>query len=112
MLAAATRRPMPPPTRPAGRRPRLRLLRRVGIADPDKLDSYRAHGGYEALRAAFDMGPDGVLQEVDDAKLLGRGGAAFPTGRKWAGGRAQRRSARTTSSATPTSPSRARSRTA
>ena len=61
----------------------MRLLRRVGIVDPNKLDSYRAHGGYEALRAAFDMGPDGVLREVDDAKLLGRGGAAFPTGRKW-----------------------------
>ena len=36
--------------------PGLRLLRRVGIVDPTSVDSYRAHGGYEALRAAFEMG--------------------------------------------------------
>ena len=69
------------------------------------VDSYRAHGGYEALRAAFDMGRTGVLREVTDAKLLGRGGAAFPTGRKWEAVARTRRRARTTSSATPTSPS-------
>ena len=84
MLRGGDAPPMPPPAVPQAGDPGMRLLRRVGIADPNKLDSYRAHGGYEALRAAFDMGPDGVLREVDDAKLLGRGGAAFPTGRKWA----------------------------
>ena len=62
----------------------LRLLHRVGRVDPTSVDSYRAHGGYEGLRAAFDMGEQAVLREVTDAKLLGRGGAAFPTGRKWA----------------------------
>jgi NADH-quinone oxidoreductase subunit F len=62
---------------------KLRLLRRVGVVDPTSLDSYRAHGGYAALRKAVELGPDGVLREVNDAKLLGRGGAAFPTGRKW-----------------------------
>jgi NADH-quinone oxidoreductase subunit F len=61
----------------------LRLLRRVDVADPTSLDAYRALGGYEALRAAIAMGPEGVIREVTDAKLLGRGGAAFPTGRKW-----------------------------
>jgi len=83
MLSGGEAPAEPPPSVPQAGDPSLRLLRRVGVVDPNKLDSYRAHGGYEALRAAFDMGPDGVLREVDDAKLLGRGGAAFPTGRKW-----------------------------
>ena len=61
----------------------LRLLRRVGHVDPTSLDSYRAAGGYAALRRAFELGPAGVIREVTDSKLLGRGGAAFPTGRKW-----------------------------
>jgi NADH-quinone oxidoreductase subunit F len=61
----------------------LRLLRRVGVADPESLDDYRAHGGYDAIRRAIDIGPEGVLREVLDSKLMGRGGAAFPTGRKW-----------------------------
>ncbi|HEY6224766.1 MAG TPA: NAD(P)H-dependent oxidoreductase subunit E, partial [Gemmatimonadales bacterium] len=63
--------------------PGLRILRRIGVIDPASLDQYRAHGGYEALRRAFDIGPEAVIREVTDAKLLGRGGAAFPTGRKW-----------------------------
>ena len=61
----------------------LRLLRRVGVADPTSLDDYRAHGGYAALRRAFALGPEGVIRELIDSKLVGRGGAAFPTGRKW-----------------------------
>ncbi len=61
----------------------LRLLRRVGVVDPGSLDDYRAHGGYQALRRALTIGPEQVLREVTDSKLLGRGGAAFPTGRKW-----------------------------
>jgi NADH-quinone oxidoreductase subunit F len=63
--------------------PGLRLLRRVGAIAPTSLDAYRAHGGYEALRRAFELGPEGVIREVVDSKLVGRGGAAFPTGRKW-----------------------------
>jgi NADH-quinone oxidoreductase subunit F len=61
----------------------LRLLRRVGSLDPTSLDEYRAHGGYKALRRALEMGPAAVVREIADAKLVGRGGAAFPTGRKW-----------------------------
>jgi NADH-quinone oxidoreductase subunit F len=63
--------------------PMLRLLRRVGRVDPSSLDDYRSEGGYGSLRRAIELGPAGTIQEVADAKLLGRGGAAFPTGVKW-----------------------------
>jgi NADH-quinone oxidoreductase subunit F len=66
-----------------GDRSSLRLLRRVGRVDPGSLDSYRAAGGYEMLRRAVAAGPQGVIRELKDAKLLGRGGAAFPTAVKW-----------------------------
>jgi NADH-quinone oxidoreductase subunit F len=67
----------------AGDRSSLRLLRRVGQVDPASLDSYRAAGGYEMLRRAVTAGPQGVIRELKDAKLLGRGGAAFPITIKW-----------------------------
>jgi NADH-quinone oxidoreductase subunit F len=67
---------------PQAGQPHLRLLRRVGVVDPESLDDYRAHDGYDALRRALHLGPEGVLREVLDSKLLGRGGAAFPMGRK------------------------------
>ena len=63
--------------------PGLRLLRRIGQVDPQNLDHHLAHGGYEALRQAIDLGPERVIGEVIESKLVGRGGAAFPAGRKW-----------------------------
>jgi NADH-quinone oxidoreductase subunit F len=72
----------PQTTDPAARES-LRLLRRVSVVDPSSLDDYRAHGGYESLRRAVELGPEGVIRELKDSKLLGRGGAAFPTGLKW-----------------------------
>jgi NADH-quinone oxidoreductase subunit F len=60
-----------------------RLLGRIGVADPTSLERYRERGGYTALATAIEIGPDAVIQRVSDAKLLGRGGAAFPTGVKW-----------------------------
>jgi NADH-quinone oxidoreductase subunit F len=72
------------PPLPQRGEPGLRLLRRIAAdVDPESLDAYRAHGGYEALRRAFELGQEGVLREVSESRLLGRGGAAFPTGAKW-----------------------------
>jgi NADH-quinone oxidoreductase subunit F len=60
----------------------LRLLRRVGKMNALSIDDYRGHDGFIALRRALDIGPEGVIAEVASSKLMGRGGAAFPTGRK------------------------------
>jgi NADH-quinone oxidoreductase subunit F len=62
----------------------LVLLRRIGKVDPWSLNEYYDNGGYSALRRAFQIGSAAVIDEVNAAKLMGRGGAAFPTGRKWA----------------------------
>ena len=48
------------------------------------LEDYVASGGYQGLRRAIEIGRDAVIAEVTASGLLGRGGAAFPTGRKWA----------------------------
>lgn len=59
------------------------LLKRIGSVDPTDVTAYRASGGFDALRKAIEIGGDAVIREVIDSKLMGRGGAAFPTGRKW-----------------------------
>jgi NADH-quinone oxidoreductase subunit F len=69
--------------------PGLRILRRVGVTDPRSLDDYLATGGYRGLRRAMEIGREAVIGEVTASGLLGRGGAAFPTGRKWAAVAAQ-----------------------
>ena len=74
----------PPPVAPqVGALGASRLLRRIGRVDPTSLDAYRQHGGYTALTRAFEMGAAQVIAEVTASRLMGRGGAAFPTGRKW-----------------------------
>ena len=62
---------------------KLRLLARVGRSNPASLEDYRRLGGYEGLRKALEIGPEDVIREVAASKLLGRGGAAFPTAKKW-----------------------------
>jgi len=69
--------------RPQASNDGLRLLHRLGVVDPNSLDSYRDHGGYQALTKALEIGADGVLSALSDSGLSGRGGAAFPTGFKW-----------------------------
>jgi NADH-quinone oxidoreductase subunit F len=72
-----------PPRSVAGGLIRL-ALSNVGAVDPASLESYRAHGGLAALRKALTaMGPAEVIAAVSESELVGRGGAAFPTGRKW-----------------------------
>ncbi|MDR3677062.1 MAG: NAD(P)H-dependent oxidoreductase subunit E [Acidobacteriota bacterium] len=61
----------------------LMLLGRVGKVNPESIDDYRAHGGYEALRRALSLGGSWVVREVSASRLFGRGGAAFPSGKKW-----------------------------
>ena len=59
-------------------------LRNAGHIAPDDIYQYVAQGGYSALnKALFQMQPADVIQEITDAGLRGRGGAAFPTGVKW-----------------------------
>jgi len=60
------------------------ILRNCGHINPEKIDDYLARGGYESLRKAlFSMTPEQVIEEVQKSGLRGRGGAGFPTGRKW-----------------------------
>jgi NADH-quinone oxidoreductase subunit F len=59
------------------------LLRARGKANSRALDTYLAAGGYDGLKKALTMNPDAVTQEVIASELRGRGGAGFPTGRKW-----------------------------
>ena len=74
---------------PQAGQPGLRLLARVGVVDPTSLDDYRASGGFRALERARTIGAQAVIDEVTESGLVGRGGAAFPTGRKWAAVAAQ-----------------------
>ncbi len=73
----------PPPAPRGSRLMATKLVRRIALIDPESLDSYCEQGGFEALRRAQEMGAEAVIREVTEARLLGRGGAAFPTGRKW-----------------------------
>ena len=66
-------------------KPQVRIaLRHCGLIDPENIDHYIAHGGYGGLQRALSLKPEEVIQEIRDAGLRGRGGAGFPTGRKWA----------------------------
>ena len=56
---------------------------RVGLIEALSIDDYSAHGGFKGLTKAFEIGPSGVLEELQASGLRGRGGAAFPTAIKW-----------------------------
>jgi NADH:ubiquinone oxidoreductase subunit F (NADH-binding)/(2Fe-2S) ferredoxin len=59
------------------------LLKRVGVINPESIEEYIAEDGYLALEKAIEKGPQWVLEEVKASELRGRGGAGFPTGKKW-----------------------------
>ena len=60
------------------------VLRNAGLIDPEDIEEYIAVGGYSGLaKAIYEMTPHGIIQEIKDSGLRGRGGAGFPTGRKW-----------------------------
>ncbi len=64
----------------------LRLLTaNCGAGRTTRLDDYRQSGGYQALQKALEMTPQSVIEEIKASGLVGRGGAAFPTGLKWEG---------------------------
>jgi len=66
------------------------VLRNCGVIDPDEIDEYIARDGYKALeKVLFDMKPQDVIDEISKSGLRGRGGAGFPTGKKWAFAAAQ-----------------------
>jgi NADH:ubiquinone oxidoreductase subunit F (NADH-binding)/(2Fe-2S) ferredoxin len=63
---------------------RLIALRNRGMIDPEVIDEYIARGGYSALvKALTKMKPKQIIEEIKQSGLRGRGGAGFPTGRKW-----------------------------
>lgn len=60
------------------------VLERAGIIDPESIDDYLIHDGYQALaKVITEISPEEVFTTLEKAGLRGRGGAGFPTGTKW-----------------------------
>jgi NADH-quinone oxidoreductase subunit F len=59
------------------------ILGRCGYIDPENINHYIANGGYSGLEKALKMSPAKIIGELKKSGLRGRGGAGFPTYRKW-----------------------------
>ena len=65
-------------------KPQVRIiLRHCGFIDPTNINHYIANGGYSGLVKALGMKPEEIIEEIKKSGLRGRGGAGFPTSRKW-----------------------------
>lgn len=70
----------------------LIVLRNKGLIDPEKIEDYIARDGYLAIEKVFtSMSPEDVIDEISQSGLRGRGGAGFPTGKKWEIARQQKK---------------------
>lgn len=59
-------------------------LKNCGHINPEKIEDYLVHDGYQALdKALFEMAPEDVIAEIKQSRIRGRGGAGYPTGLKW-----------------------------
>ncbi len=56
---------------------------RCGVIDPQSVEDYVRHGGFEGLKNALKMNSDAIVDAVTESGLRGRGGAGFPAGIKW-----------------------------
>lgn len=59
------------------------VLKRIAEGGARSLSTYTSAGGYIALKSALDRGPEELIREIELSGLRGRGGAGFPTGKKW-----------------------------
>ena len=59
------------------------VMEKCGHIDPEDIYDYIAEGGYSSLVKALKLNPDEIVKQVQNSGLRGRGGAGFPTGRKW-----------------------------
>ena len=59
------------------------ILRRCGYVNPENVNQYIANGGYSGLKKVLNMSPEKIIEELKKSGLRGRGGAGFPTHRKW-----------------------------
>ncbi|MDT8401385.1 MAG: NADH-quinone oxidoreductase subunit NuoF [Bacteroidales bacterium] len=60
-----------------------RVLSNCGLIDPENIGHYIANNGYSGLRKALQMQPSGIIEIIKESGLRGRGGAGFPTWKKW-----------------------------